>query len=210
MENQKKTSETKIENLTKSIAYNLGEMFRNKYTPTEGKSNDKTFPDFIFLGEATKEYMESLEEFFNLKGYDKNDIEKSNLLEQESPLFFILQSLLLETELLPDNRFNQSRKVLRNLGTQKVPLDKLLEKLKEFMESNNFELSNPIGQLEFIWNELQTTENRAFIDFKSARDLKQMVRSFAKKYERMGVLEANIPKRMNYAKQFLNQYDQSV
>jgi peptidoglycan hydrolase-like protein with peptidoglycan-binding domain len=84
------------------------------------------------------------------------------------------------------------------------------EKLKEFMESNNFELSNPIGQLEFIWNELQTTENRAFIDFKSARDLKQMVRSFAKKYERMGFLEANMSKRINYAKQFLNQYNQSV
>ena len=84
------------------------------------------------------------------------------------------------------------------------------EKLKEFMESNSFELSNPIGQLEFIWNELQTTENRAFVDFKSARDLKQMVRSFAKKYERMGFLEANMSKRINYAKQFLNQYNQSV
>jgi len=82
------------------------------------------------------------------------------------------------------------------------------EDLKKFMESNNFELSNPIGQLEFIWNELQTTENRAFIDFKSARDLKQMVRSFAKKYERMGFLEANMSKRINYAKQFLNQYNQ--
>jgi peptidoglycan hydrolase-like protein with peptidoglycan-binding domain/predicted nucleotidyltransferase len=80
--------------------------------------------------------------------------------------------------------------------------------LKEFMSNKNMELSNPIGQLEYIWRELQTTENSAFIKFMEEKNISGMVRTFAKKYERMGVFEANMSKRIKYAKQFLNQYSQ--
>jgi peptidoglycan hydrolase-like protein with peptidoglycan-binding domain len=80
--------------------------------------------------------------------------------------------------------------------------------LKEFMSNKNMELSNPIGQLEYIWRELQTTENTAFIKFMEEKNISGMVRTFAKKYERMGVFEANMFKRIKYAKQFLNQYSQ--
>jgi len=81
--------------------------------------------------------------------------------------------------------------------------------LKQYMLNKNMELSNPIGQLEYIWEELQTTEKRAFNLFKDETTLKGMVRTFARKYERMGIFEANMQKRIGYARQFLNQYDRS-
>jgi predicted nucleotidyltransferase len=83
-------------------------------------------------------------------------------------------------------------------------------KLKQFMENKGLEISNPMGQLEFIWEELQTTERKAFSEFKSADNLRDMVRVFAKKYERMGVFEANMRKRIKYSEQFLNQYKRST
>lgn len=84
------------------------------------------------------------------------------------------------------------------------------DELKNFMNNKGLDLSNPIGQLEFIWEELQTSERRAFDKFLNAKNLNQMVRIFAKKYERMGLLEANFRKRIYYAEQFLKQYNQSV
>jgi hypothetical protein len=84
------------------------------------------------------------------------------------------------------------------------------DSLKQFMQSKGYELSNPIGQLEFIWEELQTTEKRAYNDFINQDNLKDMVKTFARKYERMGIFEANMPKRIRYAKQFLDQYNSTT
>jgi len=82
--------------------------------------------------------------------------------------------------------------------------------LKQFLSDKNMEISNPNGQLEYIWQELQTTESKAFRKFLLEKNIGGMVRSFARNYERMGVFEANMRKRISYAKQFLNRYNKTA
>ena len=57
-------------------------------------------------------------------------------------------------------------------------------------------------QLEFIWQELNTTEKRALNHLQRTNTITEATRVFANKYERAGANEMNMKKRIKYAYQF--------
>jgi hypothetical protein len=182
-------------------------------------------------GIAKNDDLQKLYAILVLKGFEQSDLSKIEYEEeidysdipQTGPInsnqvidFFIKKGLTKEQSaaiagnLYQESNLNPSEINERSgaFGLAQWYKDRF-ESLKQYMQSRNLELSNPSGQLEFIWEELQTTENKAFNLFKNETTLNGMVKTFARKYERMGIFEANMSKRIRYAKQFLDQYDRS-
>lgn len=78
--------------------------------------------------------------------------------------------------------------------------------LHNYAKKKGTSASNLNTQLEWVWQEFNTTEKRAFQKLQSSKDLAGATLAVRKYYERPGKHEAADSKRLNYAAQAFKQY----
>lgn len=89
-------------------------------------------------------------------------------------------------------------------------LDGRLTNLKNWSLSKGLDYRTLEAQLQFIWQELQTSENAAYQDLIAQTTVAGAATSFSKKFERPGAAEANIPRRIAFAEGFYKKYSGNV
>lgn len=78
------------------------------------------------------------------------------------------------------------------------------ETLKSFASDKGEDPESLGLQLDFLWNEFQTTENAAFKAIKAADSIEDATVAFSRQFERCGICHDD--KRINYAKQVLAKF----
>jgi hypothetical protein len=106
--------------------------------------------------------------------------------------FFVGKGLTREQSAgIAGNLYSESRFKLDALGDNGSAFgvaqwrDSRLDNLKSFATSTKKPLHSLETQLEFLWKELQTTENTAFQALKDTDTIEDAARVFANKFERM-------------------------
>jgi hypothetical protein len=82
-----------------------------------------------------------------------------------------------------------------------------MDRMIGWLDSNGYELSSIVGQLSFLWWELNNYEKNALDNIKSADSPTESANIFARYYERP--LSKNYTKRERYAEKFYDKYNDS-